>query len=310
MLELTELVILRPWWLLAAVAMSIAGWLILRRLRPLGSWSGHIDEHLQEYLQQAGFLQLGQKRLARWYPVVAGVVLAIALSGPGRLRPEVTTYRKLDAMVLVMDMSRSMTDGGNLDNAKAAASLLNDAADGRPVGLIVYAGDAYIATSPTIDPNIVASQIAVLDGTTMPDKGSNITAALRLASTMLDGAPGHRHDIVIIGDGGGIDAQSFAAAESLAAAEWRMSAIYVPRATPVYGMPEAQPDVLKRLAETGGGLSAATDSMGDISRLAQAAPVVAGSDDVAMALIDDLGRYLLLAAMLPLLLMFRRVGRR
>ena len=124
-------------------------------------------------------------------------------------------------MLIAIDMSPSVATAPALADAQAAAAQILEAANGRAVGLIVFAGEAYDVAAPTADPETLETQIAVLGPKTMPGKGSRPAAALALARQMLAG--GADADLVLITDGGGVDATAFAEARRLADSGVRLS---------------------------------------------------------------------------------------
>ncbi|MCS5602312.1 MAG: VWA domain-containing protein, partial [Paracoccus sp.] len=110
--------------------------------------------------------------------------------------------------MLAVDLSPSVAQGGALSQAKFAAAGLAQALAGRPVGLVLYGGEGFTASAPTLDIASLRTQIGVLDSETMPGQGTRAAAALALAGQMLEGL--QRADLILISDGGGIDAAATA----------------------------------------------------------------------------------------------------
>ena len=165
---------------------------------------------------------------------------------------------------------------------------------GRPVGLILYAGEAYNVAAPTADPATLESQISVLDPETMPDEGSRPAGAMAMAREMMGGL--QRADLVLITDGGGFDSAARAEAERLAGAGVRVSALVVP------GNPPGEPDLLPQILN---GVIAPYDAPKPVER------TLAGSGlsrDRAMTALQyrDLGPWFALLALLTLIPRLRR----
>ena len=286
------MILLRPWWLLALPLLALIGWALRRRGPDAGGWQAVLSPQML-----AGLAALGQVQAApRWLrllPLAGAGALVLGLAGPALPRPDAPVFAQNDAVVIAMDLSASVVRGG-LADAQAAAAQVMAGLPGRPVGLILYAGEAYGAAAPTADPRVLESLIAVLDDRTMPDKSSQPAAALALAGQMLAGLA--RADLVLISDGGGVDALAEAEARRLSGAGVRIHALAVP------GDPVADGAALARIAPQGVTPASQAASIG--RALARS-----GVDrDPAMRALQyrDLGPLLAGLALIPLLWQFRR----
>jgi Ca-activated chloride channel family protein len=294
------LILLRPWWLLAL--LPLAGMVLLRRARApdAGGWEGVMPRDMLRAMQALGALGGRRPVWMRLLAPLALVALVLGLAGPALPRTDAPVLAQADAVVLAVDLSPSVAKGAGLDQAKLAAAGLAQALSGRPVGLVLYGGEAFTASAPTLDIATLQTQIGVLDGDTMPGKGSRPAAAIGMAAQMLAGLA--RADLVLISDGGGVDRQALAEADRLAAQGVRLWALQLTaRAT---AAPAAPPDALGRLVR--GGEVMAWDQT---DHLAQRLARSGGStrDPVLRALqYRDLGPWLALLALPPLLVMLRR----
>ncbi|MDN3712673.1 hypothetical protein QWZ10_14650 [Paracoccus cavernae] len=72
----------------------------------------------------------------------------MGLAGPAVPRADAPVFAQSDAVVIAIDMSPSVAEGPALEDAQAAAAGLLGALAGRPVGLILYAGEAYSVAAP------------------------------------------------------------------------------------------------------------------------------------------------------------------
>lgn len=294
------LILLRPWWLLAW--LPLAGLMLVRATRrpDAGGWERVMGRDMLRAMVALGHLG---GRQPVWQRLLAPVTLALliaAMAGPALPRDDAPVLAQADAVVLAVDLSPSVARGAGLDQAKLAAAGLSQALSGRPVGLVLYAGEAFTATAPTLDVGTLQTQIGVLDADTMPGKGSRPAAAIGMAAQMLAGLP--RADLVLISDGGGVDAQAMAEADRLAGQGARLWALRLTERAP--DAPAAPGDALDRLVRGGEVLAwDATDRLAD--RLARSGGSI--RDPVLQALqYRDLGPWLALLALPPLLVMLRR----
>jgi len=305
MISFGEMALLRPWWLLALpLLLALALW-ARRQSLGLAGWEAAIDPPLLAALERLGHVR---RRRSSWWPplpLVIGLLLALALAGPA-LRAEAPAFRNLNGIVIVFDLSPSVARGGGLGDAQAAAALVLERAAGRPVALILYAGQAYLASALTSDASTPESLIGVLDVDTMPDGGSRPDRALDLAADVLKEAKLTRSDVVLISDGGGLGPATDAAAERLQAVGGRLFTVFVAPSKPQAGLPMPDAAGLQRLASLGGGRAELASEPTAIA----AAVAASDADIVAAGLVPlyftDLGPLLALLALLPAFLLFRR----
>ncbi|SDL63121.1 VWA domain-containing protein [Paracoccus chinensis] len=287
------MILLRPGWLAALPLLALAVLLLRRRGADAGGWETVMPPTMLAGMMALGHLRRGSgwRRLA---PVAGAAVLALGLAGPALPRADAPVFAQSDAVVIAIDMSDSVAAGPALADAQAAAAGLLTRLAGRPVGLILYANEAYAVAAPTDDPATLQSQIAVLDAAIMPDEGSHPAAALSLAGQMLAGLK--RADLVLISDGGGIDAAARAEAARLAEAGVRISVLSVE------GEPSGDAVALRALAN---GAVAEAGRPGAV-----VAALAGGGLDRDRALVAlqyrDLGPWLAALALLPLAMQFRR----
>ena len=153
--------------------------------------------------------------------------------------------------------------------------------------------------------------IALLDGETVPDRGSRPERALTSARRLLEESGVLAGDVVLISDGGGLDeaTQHDAAlreARRLTEAGGRVSTLFVPSA-PAGGPTAPGRAPLEALAKASGGMSADVhDPFALARRLAERPASRLAESGLSALLWTDYGRYLLLAALLPALCLFRR----
>ena len=109
-------------------------------------------------------------------------------------------------ILIAIDTSRSMlaTDvtPDRLTRAKLAAQDLLSSLPGDRVGLIAFAGQAYLQAPLTTDHDAVIESLQALDTTSVPQGGSDITKALRVAIEAVEKSPARNHGLIIFSDGG------------------------------------------------------------------------------------------------------------
>ncbi len=97
---------LRPDWLWALPLIGLTTYALARRQLAPGSWQSIIDPALAPYiLSRAQIKGLSY----RWWLILIGGVLAVtALAGPSWNRVEQPVFRSEQAIVIALDLSRSM----------------------------------------------------------------------------------------------------------------------------------------------------------------------------------------------------------
>lgn len=306
------MILLRPWWLLAPLLLAgLAFW--LWRRRKAGAWAAILAPEVREKLQAMGRFSPGSRRWTALAPVLAAALTALALSGPARLLPSAASFERVDPLVIAFDLSPSVArSAANLADAQAAAAWILGRAEGRPVGLILYAADAYLASAPTADVASLETLIGALGPETMPVVGSRPDFALNQARVLFGSAgaatrPGLLGaDVIFISDGAGIGVHAEEEAARLKAEGARVWALGLERAPPE-GAPPPDPEALRRLAAAGGGVYAsARDPAPLLEALAKARRGILARSPLAPQAFEDFGRWILLLALIPALLLFRR----
>lgn len=192
---------IRPWCFLALVALFFALWLLKKHRFNHSPWNKFLPAHLSQVLVEGaeansaktsqGFFST-QGNLIR--PFIIGLLTIIALAGPTWQKLPQPVYQTERGSVLIMDMSYSMyaTDikPNRLTRARyKAIDLLNKLNEG-DIGLIAYAGDAFVISPLTQDIKNIELLLPSLTPEIMPELGANPYAALSLAHDMLHNA-GH-----------------------------------------------------------------------------------------------------------------------
>jgi Ca-activated chloride channel family protein len=200
-----------------------------------------------------------RRRKLRFALTLLGVALAItALAKPRRGYIYEDVKRKGLDLIFAVDTSRSMLSNdvppSRLQRVKLAAQDLLNELQGDRVGLIAFAGRAFLQAPLTIDYNAAVEAINDLDTTTIPEGGTNISAAIDLAvQTYGKSAIGNRA-LIIFTDGEELSGDAMKTAKAAADAGVRIFSVGV-------GTPEGS---LIPLSGEGGGTAFVKDSNGQV----------------------------------------------
>lgn len=308
---MSELIFLRPLWLLALLPLAALAWRLWRS-PPHGAWARVIAPEMLELLQRYGWLRGGSAgRLRLWLPL-SGALLVLALSGPAVPRAGQAEYRRLDPLLLLLDLSPSVVASPvALAGLQTASIRLLQAAEGRPVGLMGWAADAYLISPPTSDAESLEGTVAVLSQGTMPVAGSRPDIALSMARDLFTdpeerGGPGiGGADLVMITDGAGIGERAVEEARRLASDGARVWGVGLPASAE--GAPPPDAEALSRLARAGSGQAFTEADTPELAQaIAAAARIRLARDPQSAAALQDFGPFILGLAMLALLPLYRR----
>src|SRR5438067_148638 len=146
------------------------------------------------------------KRRFRFLAMLAGLACVIV----AQARPQLgytwqESRRKGRDLLIAIDTSKSMlaTDLAphRLTRAKLAAQDLINLLLGDRVGLIAFAGDAFLQAPLTIDYSAVLSSINELDVNIIPRGGTNIAAAINLAAEAFGKGESENRALILMTDG-------------------------------------------------------------------------------------------------------------
>ena len=200
---LTELVLVRPWWLAAIPPGLVLVWWLRRHWARSGSWERVVDPALLPHLL------VGAGTPRREWPwavmAVAVAVAGLALAGPAFERLEQPVFRSLAARVIALDVSRSM-DARDLAPSRMVrarhkvSDLLRRSRDGR-TGLVVFAGDAFVVAPLTRDADTLVHLLSAIDTSVIPVQGSRPDLGLAMAHELLEKGRATIGEIILVTDG-------------------------------------------------------------------------------------------------------------
>ncbi|MBU2676705.1 MAG: VWA domain-containing protein [Gammaproteobacteria bacterium] len=204
---------LRPEWLLAIPLVVLAAVMLGRGRLTSGNWRDVIDPALMPYVLSRA---PGRGSDYRWWLfAIGGVLAALAMAGPAWERIEQPVFRAEQALVVALDLSRSM-DAQDVSPSRLARARLKilDILERRKSGqtaLVVYSSNAFTVTPLTTDTDTVAALVNSLSTDIMPSRGSNPAVAIQKGRQLLVQAGVGYGEVLLITDGG-----SSAAAEKIA----------------------------------------------------------------------------------------------
>jgi Ca-activated chloride channel family protein len=121
--------------------------------------------------------------------------------------------------MIALDVSKSMlaTDiqPNRLERAKLVVSALIDQLEGNKVGLILFAGRAYLQTPLTTDLSAVKIYLNAASPNTVPTQGTVIGEALQLCSNAFEQEQKKYKAIVVLSDGEDHDQSAFDIAKKM-----------------------------------------------------------------------------------------------
>lgn len=304
MIALGRFALLRPWWLLALLLVVLLLLMSKPRGGALASWEKAADAHLLAAMVARGAATGGKLRAPA--VLITLIIGILALTGPAVQRTDQNRLRNLDATIIVVDVAQDMSNEGEIREAASAAHDVLQHMSARQAGLIVYAGDAYIASALTDFTGAIDTDLFALDDTTVPDPGIRPDRALALAKKMFEESHIINGDVILISGGGGLEGQGAArAAAALAAAGHRVYAI---EATPDRKPMNARSaSALAAVAAAGNGFAVDMTRPGRLLDALSNEAIHRTGDSLVNALDwHDFGRLLLVLAAVPLLLGFRK----
>ena len=194
---------LRPEWFIALAPLMLLVFLIRKTTAKQSGWQSVIPSHLYQYMV------IGKNEMCAkppmWMLAFVWIISVIALAGPTWERLPQPVYQLKMGHVIVIDMSLSMraTDmtPDRLTRAKyKAIDLVNAIGEGE-MGLVAYAGDAFVISPLTEDAGNITTLIPSLSPEIMPVPGSDPLLGIESASELLTNAGYNSGMIYWITDG-------------------------------------------------------------------------------------------------------------
>jgi Ca-activated chloride channel homolog len=161
------------------------------------------------------------RRRAKQVLFVLGVFcLFVALARPQAGYEWQETHRKGLELLFAVDTSKSMlaqdVKPDRLSRAKLAVHDLVDKLDGDAVGLLAFAGNAFLQCPVTLDYDAFRESLDALDTKVIPRGGTDIASAIREAEAVFKTRTATEKILVLITDGEDLGGEGVAAAKEAA----------------------------------------------------------------------------------------------
>ena len=237
-----------PLWMLAGLAACAALIWAWRRYdaRQRAALATFASSHL--HAQLTASFSAARRNWKRGLFLAATGCLFVALARPqAGFRWEDIKRRGIE-VIFAVDTSRSMltpdVKPDRLTRAKLAVDDFVSRLDGDGVGLIAFAGDAFLQCPITIDHDAFHESLAALDTTIIPRGGTDIASAIREAQTALQNRPNNDKILVLLTDGEDLEGDALVAAKAAAKDGLKIYTV---------GVGSANGDLIPIPAEQGGG---------------------------------------------------------
>ena len=162
-----------------------------------------VSAHLRQQLTRS--ISPGGRRLQRGLFLGALMACSRMLAGPqvGFHWEQVT--RRGNDIIFAIDTSRSMltpdVKPNRLTRAKLAIDDFAKKLDGDAVGIVAFAGTAFLACPVTLDYGAFHESLDAIDTGTIPRGGTNISTAIQTAQAVLRRRPGSDKILILVTDG-------------------------------------------------------------------------------------------------------------
>ena len=137
--------------------------------------------------------------------------LILALARPQLGFEEIGSFSEGRSVILAIDTSRSMLavdlTPNRLERAKLAARDIVDTLDQDRIGLIAFAGKAFMQAPLTSDHEAVIESIDQIDTEVIPRGGTNLTSAVTLAMNAFRESNSEQKALILFSDGEALEGQ-------------------------------------------------------------------------------------------------------
>ena len=153
-----------------------------------------------------------RQKIKNTLTILIFIFLIIGISNPQiGMKMEEVKREGVDLMIAI-DLSNSMMaediKPNRLERAKQAISKLIDNLEGDRIGLIVFAGEAYVQLPITTDYSAAKLFLSTVNTNMIPTQGTEISKAIKLSLESFDMENGQNKAIIIITDGESHDDQA------------------------------------------------------------------------------------------------------
>ena len=192
------------WWLASLALVPLAALLFAAAAR---SRRRALDTFGQPELVRklTATVSVSARRWKAALLLCALALLALALARP-QFGTRVETVRRVGQdIVVAVDLSESMLAEDvaptRLERARLSILRLMSNLDGDRIGLVAFAGTAFVQSPLTVDYSAAALFLGAMDPDLMPVQGTDLGAALRVSLDALDEGAREARVIVLVTDG-------------------------------------------------------------------------------------------------------------
>ena len=207
-----------PWWLLAAIpacCVLLVGW---RRYDARQSAALELLVAPQLRMQLTGSISSARRTGKRLLFAASIALIFVALAAPQAGFRWEQIKRRGNDIVFAIDTSRSMDTPDvkptRLARAKLAVGDFVDHLNGDAVGLVAFAGSAFLQTPITLDYGAFHESLNALDTRIIPRGGTDIASAIRETQAALHDRPGSDKILILVTDGEDLEGDALAAAKA------------------------------------------------------------------------------------------------
>jgi len=199
---LKEFHFLRPEWFYAVIPAILLFALLRYRQQNSSNWAKSIDPSLLPFLLE----KTGETASKNPFFLLlfAWLIATVALAGPVWEKTPQPVHEREDALVVVLDLTRSMYATDVKPNRLIRArrkliDLLNMREEG-VTALVVFSGNAHTVSPLTDDTNTIIAMIPALTPSIMPAPGSQLSSALQKTLKLFENAGVASGRILVITD--------------------------------------------------------------------------------------------------------------
>ena len=217
-----------PGWLWALLLIAPLLWFYIDAARRREALLARIVAPRLQH-QLTGQVSHLKRNLRTGLMLGAIVLIIVGLAKPRLGYKEIEIKSKGRDVIIAIDTSRSMlstdTAPTRLGRAKLIAQDLLGFLKGDRVGLIAFAGDAFLQAPLTLDKGAVLTSLEDLDTNTIPKGGTDIASAIHMAIAAFGKGEGMSRALILMTDGEDLEASGVEAAKEAAAAGIRIFTI-------------------------------------------------------------------------------------
>jgi len=194
---------LQPDWFYLLIPLAVILLLLKPNAGGKDSWQKVIDKDLLPWLKVKS-TGSASSRLPVWLLGMGWLVSTIALANPVWEKLPQPVFQTDQARVIVLDLSLSMNSSdlkpARIERARFKISDILAKQQEGVIGLVVFAGDAFVISPLTRDGETIAALLQALTPDIMPVQGSRADLGLQKAGELLKQAGRLRGEVLLLAD--------------------------------------------------------------------------------------------------------------